>query len=522
MTTYQGRHGGLDDLTASSRWPRSSRSSPQATAAAEVHRLRRQHRRARRRRARAGPADPARHHLPGHRARRPRVGPRLRVRRPRAARRAPRRPVRAAARAGRQAGLQAAAGAGAGQHRRARSASSTCMPIAPPPQEALPRWRRIAEGLRHSKTRDADAIHHHYDVSNTFYEWVLGPSMTYTCACYPDAGRDARGGAGEQVPAGVRQAAAAAGRPAARRRLRLGRHGALRGRATACKAIGVTLSEEQAAWAQKAIAERGPVRPRRGAPRRLPRRARVRLRRGVLDRADRAHRRAELPVVLPLPASRRCAPAALLLNHCITRPDNRAGATAGGFIDRYVFPDGELTGSGRIITEVQDVGLEVVHEENLRHHYAMTLRDWCANLVEHWDEAVAEVGLPTAKVWGLYMAGSRLGFETQCRFSCTRFWRSSWTTRAATAACRCARGGRPKRRRSGARPARSAVAPARPPRGRGAVAACSWTAWASMLSSSSSSGGAARDGRLRAARGRRGAVGDPPRTGCSSSRRARP
>ena len=58
-------------------------------------------------------------------------------------------------------------------------------PIAPPPQEALPRWRRIAEGLRHSKTRDAEAIHHHYDVSNTFYEWVLGPSMTYTCACYP-------------------------------------------------------------------------------------------------------------------------------------------------------------------------------------------------------------------------------------------------------------------------------------------------------------------------------------------------
>ncbi|MGY2063472.1 class I SAM-dependent methyltransferase, partial [Nocardia gipuzkoensis] len=60
-------------------------------------------------------------------------------------------------------------------------------PIAPPPQETLPRWRRIAlEGLRHSKARDAEAIHHHYDVSNTFYEYVLGPSMTYTCACYED------------------------------------------------------------------------------------------------------------------------------------------------------------------------------------------------------------------------------------------------------------------------------------------------------------------------------------------------
>ena len=61
------------------------------------------------------------------------------------------------------------------------------LPIAPPPQETPPRWRRIAGGMRHSKTRDAEAIHHHYDVSNTFYEWVLGPSMTYTCAVYPHA-----------------------------------------------------------------------------------------------------------------------------------------------------------------------------------------------------------------------------------------------------------------------------------------------------------------------------------------------
>ncbi|MBC7760912.1 MAG: class I SAM-dependent methyltransferase, partial [Candidatus Saccharibacteria bacterium] len=108
----------------------------------------------------------------------------------------------------------------------------------------------------------------------------------------------------------------------------------------------------------------------------------------------------------------RMRPGGLLLNHCITRPDNRSEAFTRGFIDRYVFPDGELTGSGHIISAAQDVGLEVLHEENLRQHYAMTLRDWCANLVEHWDEAVAEAGLPTAKVWGLYMAGSRLAFET--------------------------------------------------------------------------------------------------------------
>jgi len=68
----------------------------------------------------------------------------------------------------------------------------------------------------------------------------------------------------------------------------------------------------------------------------------------------------------------RLRPGGLLLNHCITRPHNRRQET-GHFIDRYVFPDGELTGSGRIITQAQDVGLEVLHEENLREHYALTL-----------------------------------------------------------------------------------------------------------------------------------------------------
>jgi len=104
-------------------------------------------------------------------------------------------------------------------------------------------------------------------------------------------------------------------------------------------------------------------------------------------------------------------PQGRLLNHCITRSDNKRTST-GAFIDRYVFPDGELTGSGRIITEIQDAGLEVQHEENLREHYAKTLEGWNRNLVENWDECVAEVGEGTARVWGLYMAGSRMGFVT--------------------------------------------------------------------------------------------------------------
>jgi cyclopropane-fatty-acyl-phospholipid synthase len=104
-------------------------------------------------------------------------------------------------------------------------------------------------------------------------------------------------------------------------------------------------------------------------------------------------------------------PGGRLLNHCITRPENRTAAKAEPFIDRYVFPDGELTGSGRIIMAMQDAGFDVRHAENLREHYGMTLRDWCGNLERSWDACVADVGEGTARVWGLYMAACRLGFE---------------------------------------------------------------------------------------------------------------
>ncbi|OBJ37847.1 cyclopropane-fatty-acyl-phospholipid synthase [Mycolicibacterium mucogenicum] len=283
------------------------------------------------------------------------------------------------------------------------------LPIAPPPQEALPKWRRMAEGLRHSRIRDAEAIHHHYDVSNAFYERVLGPSMTYTCACYPSPDATLEEAQENKYRLVFDKLRLQPGD----RLLDVGcgwgsmvRYAARRG----VRATGVTLSAEQAAWAQRAIADEG-----------LADLAQVRhgdyrdVREGNFDAVSSIGLTEHIGVA-NYPAyfrflHDRLRPGGLLLNHCITRPHNRPG-NIGGFIDRYVFPDGELTGSGRIIATAQDVGLEVLHEENLRPHYALTLRDWCANLVRNWDDAVAEVGLATAKVWGMYMAGSRVGFET--------------------------------------------------------------------------------------------------------------
>ena len=291
-----------------------------------------------------------------------------------------------------------------------RSIGVECLlPVAPPPEEAPPRWRRVAAGVMHSKTRDAEAIHHHYDVSNAFYEWVLGPSMTYTCAVYPNADATLEEAQENKYRLIFEKLRLQPGD----RLLDVGcgwggmvRYAAGRG----VGAIGATLSAEQAKWAQQAIEDQGLA--SLGEVRHSDYRD---IGEGEFDAVSSIGLTEHIGVK-NYPAyfcflKSKLRTGGLLLNHCITRHDNKSTSFAGGFTDRYVFPDGELTGSGRIVTEIQEVGFEVLHQENLRHHYAMTLRDWCRNLVEHWDDAVAEVGLPTAKVWGLYMAASRVAFE---------------------------------------------------------------------------------------------------------------
>jgi cyclopropane-fatty-acyl-phospholipid synthase len=286
---------------------------------------------------------------------------------------------------------------------------SNLKPPPPPPQEHLPRWRRAMEGVRHSMSRDAEVIAHHYDVSNRFYELVLGPSMAYTCAVFPERDSTLEEAQTEKFDLVCRKLDLKPGQ----RLLDVGcgwggmvRHAA---KEYGVHALGVTLSREQAQWGKEAIDREG-----------LGDLAEVRHSdyRDVLEDGFDAVSSIGLlehigvknyPAYFSFLRS-RLRPEGRLLNHCITRSHNRREGT-GAFIDRYVFPDGELTGSGTIITAAQDAGLEVMHEENLRMHYAMTLREWCRNLVENWDEAVAEVGEGTARVWGVYMAGSRLGFE---------------------------------------------------------------------------------------------------------------
>ena len=272
-----------------------------------------------------------------------------------------------------------------------------------------PEFEYRPPGRLHSKARDSKAISHHYDVSNRFYEWVLGPSMAYTCAVY--ATKDTTL---EEAQAAKHELVAQ--KLALKPGMRLldvgcGWGGMVMHAAAehGVKALGVTLSRNQAEWAQAEIERRG-----------LGDLAEVRH----LDYRDAPESefdaissigltehigKANLPSYFAS-LYERLRPEGRLLNHCITQPRTPT-RKLDAFIARYVFPDGQLEPVGHLISVMNDSGFEVRHEENFREHYALTLAGWCRNLEAHWDEAVAEVGLGRARVWRLYMAACRLGFE---------------------------------------------------------------------------------------------------------------
>src|SRR6202167_6221671 len=193
--------------------------------------------------------------------------------------------------------------------------------IPPPPQEVNVSRRRLLIGRMHFKGRDANAISRHYDVSNRFYEWVLGPTMAYTCACYPTETATLEEAQEYKFDLVSRKLALKPGM----RLLDVGcgwsgmvMHAA---REYGVKALGVTLSEQQALWAQRAIEERG-----------LSDLAEVRH----LDYRDVPETgfdaissigltehigKAQLPGYFSFLYG-KLKPEARLLNHCITRPDN--------------------------------------------------------------------------------------------------------------------------------------------------------------------------------------------------------
>ncbi|MFI1017538.1 class I SAM-dependent methyltransferase [Streptomyces sp. NPDC020965] len=281
------------------------------------------------------------------------------------------------------------------------------LPPPPPPPEEV----RGRTGGSHTRVRDRRAISHHYDVGNPFYELVLGPSMVYSCA-YWDEG----GSLEEAQRAKLDLVCRKLGLTEGQRLLDVGcgwgslaMHAA---REYGVRATGITLSREQAAYARKRIAEAG-----------LTDRIEIRVqdyrdvRDGPYDAISSIGMAEHVGTVRYQEYARQLytllAPGGRLLNHQIARrPErNESRYRVDQFIDRYVFPDGELSPLGRTVTTLEGAGFEVRDVESIREHYALTLRRWVANLEEGWDDAVRLTSPGRARVWRLYMAASAVSFE---------------------------------------------------------------------------------------------------------------
>jgi cyclopropane-fatty-acyl-phospholipid synthase len=280
-------------------------------------------------------------------------------------------------------------------------------PPRPPAVELRPR------GRRHSIARDARAVRHHYDVSNDFFALFLGASMTYSCAVFADP--------------------ASADEPledAQRRKLELvctklalqdgdrvldvgcgwgsfpvhaaTQHGA--------RVVGITLSEPQARRARERAAAAGVA-------------DRVEIR--VADyrelRGERFDAIASIGMVEHVGArnidtyARQLAgllePGGRLLNHGIARL-RHGESEAGGFSERYVFPDAAPLHLSRVQFALEAAGLEVEHVEGLREHYARTLTHWLTRLDDNAQEAERLAGPERMRVWRLYLRAARSGFQT--------------------------------------------------------------------------------------------------------------
>jgi cyclopropane-fatty-acyl-phospholipid synthase len=276
--------------------------------------------------------------------------------------------------------------------------------VAPPPEE------HRQHGRRHSKDRDSTAIEHHYDVSNRFYEMVLGPSMTYTCAVYPSDTASLEEAQETKHELVARKLDLQPGMRLLDVGCGWGQMAMHAAEHHGVQVIGVTLSRDQANWAQKEVARRGLG-------------DKVEIRHSDYRDVTETGFDAVSSIGLTEHIGRRNVPSYFsfmygklrpggrMLNHCITRPDAHHRASADPFIDRYVFPDGELLPIGWLISQMNAAGFEIRHEENLREHYSRTLGGWSANLEANWDECVAEAGEGRARVWRLYMPACQVGFD---------------------------------------------------------------------------------------------------------------
>jgi cyclopropane-fatty-acyl-phospholipid synthase len=297
------------------------------------------------------------------------------------------------------------------------------------PAQPRPSWfGRIAYRARsrgsHSLRKDAAQIEFHYDVSDDFYKLWLDPRRVYSCAYFSSADMSLAQAQEAKLDLICRKLMLKPGE----RFLDIGSGwgGLLLWAAEhyGVDATGITLSKNQHAHVQKLIAERG-----------LQKRVRVELcdyrqldvsqpfdkisSVGMFEHVGSANMPAYFARVREL-----LVPGGMALNHGITSGQldyQQLGAGMGDFIEKYIFPGGELLHVTEVLRATAAAGLEMVDTENLRPHYARTLWAWSDSLEAQLDEAKrvlraaggrqGENAERILRAYRLYLAGSAMSFE---------------------------------------------------------------------------------------------------------------
>lgn len=267
-------------------------------------------------------------------------------------------------------------------------------------------------GLTHSRHRDAQAVQYHYNISNDFYRLWLDRRMVYSCALFHSAEESLDEAQYNKLDYICRKLRLKPGD----RLLDIGcGWGGLIMHAVehyGVEALGITLSQPQVDLANDRISEAGLA---------------DRCRAEICDYRDvQADRPFDKLVSVGMvehvgeaqlheyfrKAYEVLKPGGVFLNHGITESMQRDRHSGPSFIDKYVFPDGELLPITTSLRVAEEVGFEIRDVEGLREHYAMTLRHWVKRLEAKRDQAMALTSPETYRIWRIYMTGSAFSFET--------------------------------------------------------------------------------------------------------------
>jgi len=280
------------------------------------------------------------------------------------------------------------------------------------PREKFPLLREARlRGRLHSAQRDREAIGFHYDQPIDFYRSFLGPQLVYSCAYFDDGIQSLDDAQNSKIDYVLRKLRLQPGE----RLLDIGcGWGALVVRAAkyfGARVVGVTLSRSQYEEGRRRIESVG-----LGGVATVELRDYRELADSTFDKISSIGMvehvgRSRLPEYFQK-AYALLRPGGLFLNHGIADQNpGRRGYKSGGFMERFIFPDGELLPISDSLLIAEKNGFEIRDVENLREHYMRTLRAWIANLEATKEHAVQSAGIQAYRTWRIYMAGSAQGFR---------------------------------------------------------------------------------------------------------------